>query len=162
MTPDALAQIFFSLSQIHRQEVSLEERRVQLKALEMQIDYRNDRMNAQASLTRDLIRSLIDRRIDATESGFRAVLAQCETQNNNYVELQTKLIDAKIKSVDPLERANLDASFNEIAIQLVNIQIQGRSLYHDMNCVLLAIGGTTLEPATEFQRNLSIERETTP
>jgi hypothetical protein len=161
MTPNVLANVLFSACQIHRQQLTLEQQRVQLKALEMQIDYRHDRMTTNAALMRELIRSLIDRRIDATQSGFQAVLALYETQNNHYIEQQDKLRDAQDKSVDPLERANLHARINEIDIQLTRIQTQGRSLYHDMNCMLLAIGGTSLAPATNFQQTLAIERGTT-
>ena len=160
MIPDALVQVLYSATQIHRQQLTLEQRRVELKALEMQIDYRTDRMEAHASLQRDLIRSLIDRRIDATTAGFNSVLKLYETQNNNYVEQQAKLIDAKINAVDPLVRANLDATFKDIAIELEKLQFSGRSLFQDMNLMLLAIGGTALVPTTGFQQTLTLERGT--
>src|SRR5579862_6433996 len=55
MTPNVLANVLFSACQIHRQQLTLEQQRVQLKALEMQLDYRRDRLDANVSLTRDLI-----------------------------------------------------------------------------------------------------------
>ena len=158
MIPEVLVQVLYSASQIHRQQLTLEERKVQLKALEMQIDQRNDRMNAQVALTRDLIRALIDRRIDATQAGFNRVLDLYEAQNNHYMEQQSKLEDAVVRSVDPLERANLDARINEIDLQLTRIAMGGHSLFHELNCMVLAIGGTALVPTTDFQRTLAIER----
>jgi len=160
MTPNVLANVLFSACQIHRQQLTLEQQRVQLKALEMQLDYRRDRLDANVSLTRDLIRALIDRRIQATESGFYAVLALYEVQNNKYTEQLGELSDAMVREKDPLDRANLDARLNKIDVELRQIQVSGRELLQNMNCMLLAIGGTALVPTTDFQRTIAIERGT--
>jgi hypothetical protein len=156
MGPEILVHILASAAHIHGKNTDLEHRKVELSALKMQIDHDYDRMDHQAALARNLISSLIDRRIDAVQSGFREVLSMYKDQADHFMAQQSNLEDAKIMVTSPLQSANYDARITDIDIQLSKIRSDARLLYDEMNRMLMLIGGSMPNLGNDFQRTLML------
>lgn len=137
---------------VANRKVDVEQGRVRLAALELQLQHREQTLGAvlsherhvlslKADLIRDMMRALIDKRIDAVQQGFLETLSIFAEQCRHYMAQQDKYIDAEIKATDPLERANIRSRLSDIDLHLTQIRADCAELYREMTKVLLLIGG---------------------
>jgi hypothetical protein len=110
--------------------------------LDIQLSHDREMFSMKSDLLRDLIKSLIDRRVDAVQHGFVQTLNMYAEQCRHYMTQQNRYADAEIKATAPLERANLRARLSEIDLHLTNIRGEAASLYREMTKVILLIGGS--------------------
>ncbi len=134
----------------------VEQGRTKLRALEVQLSHDREMYGMKTDFLRGLIRSLIDRRVDAVQKGFQEVLAMYAEQCRHYMAQQDKYADAEIKAAAPLERASIKTRLSEIDIQLTNIRTDAATLYREMLRAILLIGGTMPTMAAQDQRALAI------
>jgi hypothetical protein len=152
---------------VANRKVDVEQGRIRLEALELQLQHREQALGAVLShekhvlslkvdLMRDLMRALLDKRIDAVQQGFCETLSMFAEQCRHYMSQQDKYIDAEIKATDPLERANLRARLSEIDLQLSRIRVDGADLYREMTKVLLLLGGNMPPMTHQDQKALAL------
>ena len=134
----------------------VEQGRTKLRALEVQLSHDREMYGMKADFLHGLIRSLIDRRVDAVQKGFHEVLAMYAEQCRHYMAQQDKYAVAEIKAAAPLERASIKTRLSEIDIQLTNIRTDAATLYREMLRAILLIGGTMPTMAAQDQRALAI------
>jgi F0F1-type ATP synthase delta subunit len=152
---------------VANRKVDVEHGRLRLQELELQLEHRERTLDAVLShekhalslktdLMRELLKALVEQRVDAVRQGFLDTLAQYADQCRHYMAQQERYADAEIKSTDPLERANLRARLSEIDLQLTSIRADCSALYREMTKVILLIGGNMPPMSTEDQRALSL------
>jgi hypothetical protein len=134
----------------------VEQGRTKLRALEVQLSHDREMYGMKTDFMRGLIRSLIDRRVDAVQKGFQDVLAMYAEQARHYMAQQEKYADAEIKASTPMEQAGIGKRISEINIQLENIRADAAMLYREMLRAILLIGGTMPTMAAQDQRALAI------
>ena len=146
-------------------QAQVEHGRTRLRALETELSHRERTLETQlyheetmlqlkAGLMRDLIKALIEQRVDAVCMGFKETLAMYAEQSRHYMAQQERYADAEIKAVEPLERANLRARLSEIDLHLSSIRSDATALYREMTKVILLIGGTMPGMSNEDQKAL--------
>ena len=164
MVPETIAvHIITQAAQIHSRHLDLEERRIQLRALEKNLDHRlemEDRniemARIQAALARDLIHALIDRRIEAVQDGFKAVLNIYNEQSRSYEEEKKKYKDADDMATDPLLAANYQKRISQIDREQEKIRMDSHLLYMEMNTMIIIIGGSMPSIPMINQRTLRL------
>jgi hypothetical protein len=134
----------------------VEQGRTKLRALEVQLSHDSEMYGMKTDFLRSLVRSLVDRRVDAVQKGFQEVLAIYAEQCRHYMAQQDKYADAEIKATAPLERASIKSRLSEIDIQLTNIRADAAALYREMLRAILLIGGSMPVMAAQDQRALAI------
>ena len=134
----------------------VEQGRTKLRALAVQLSHDREMYGMKTDFLRDLIHSLIDRRVDAVQKGFQEVLAIYAEQCRHYMIQQDKYAQAEIKAAAPLERASIKTRLSEIDIQLTKIRTDAATLYREMLRAILLIGGTMPVMAAQDQRALTI------
>jgi hypothetical protein len=167
MVSPALTQLLISACQASVQmhnrtetsRIEIERGRMQLRSLEMQLDHDSDIAEMQASVAQSFIHALIERRIDAAQSGFNAVLAIYADQARHYMQEQAKYTDADIMVTDPLLSANYRGRLSEIDRQLDRIRTDSYLLYAAMNEMLIIIGGSMPSIPTINRRTLRLPPE---
>lgn len=152
MLPQLLATALHCSVQMHSGNIQMEQGRMQLRALELQLDHHNDMEDRQADLMRDLIHGLITERIEAIHTSFLNILATYAEQARGYMTQQERLVETGFKVIDPLERAHYDARLSEIDKQLNRIRADAFCLYQEMNRALLLLG-TPLPPMHGDHKN---------
>jgi len=120
----------------------VEQSRIKLRTLEVQLAHNQEMYVIKTDFLRDLIHSLVDRRVDAVERGFRETLALYAEQARHYREQQDKYADAEINATTPGNVASLRDRRTEIDLQLRAIQSDAAALYQEMTKAILIIGGT--------------------
>jgi hypothetical protein len=164
-----LMSAFQALTSITGMETGVEHRRLKLRALEAQLAHRERTMETQlshdremfdlkADLVRDLIKALIDGRIDAVRKGFTEALAVFSEQCRHYMAQHERYAEAEIKATDPLERASIQSRMSDIDLQLSDIRSEAGNLYREMTKVILLIGGTMPVMSHEDQRALAVTK----
>ena len=142
--PEPLTEILVSVCEagvhMHGNHSSTEQQRLQLRALEMQLDHTADLADMQLSLAREFIRAMVDRRIDVVQSSFVAILATYADQARHYMAQHEKYVDADIKSKDPHEKTAYGSRISEMDRKLPLIRRESYRLYQEMNTMLLLIG----------------------
>lgn len=152
---------------INGNKAQVEHGKTQLRALELQLSHQERTLDKQlsheeamfamkADLTRDLIKALIDRRVDAVRHGFTETLAMYADQCRHYMAQQDRYADAEIKATDPLERANLRTRLSDIDLHLSSIRSDAEALYREMTKVILLIGGSMPTMSAEHQQALGM------
>lgn len=143
-----LVWAFECVVRMHSKNAEIEKGRMQLRALEMQISHRYDMAEMQASLARDLIHALIERRIEAVQSGFTALLSSYAEQARHYMQQQDQFVMASFTVTTPTANAKYLARLSKTDEELSHIRADAFLLYQEMNRVLILIGGTmpTLPP----------------
>jgi len=166
MVPEIIfGDVLKQITQVHSRHIDLQERKVQLQALERQLDHRlamEDRRiemaEVQAALARDVIKSLIDKRVDATRSGFESILLIYAEQLRHYQLQHEKYVDAEIAATTPYQADKCKDARFEIDKQMRNIRKEARLLYREMNKTLIAIGGAaSFHIQRDIQTTLMLE-----
>jgi hypothetical protein len=150
-------------------QAQVEHGRMKLRALEAELMHREETLAMQlsherqifsmkADLMRDLVKALIEQRVDAVRQGFVETLATYAEQCRHYMAQQERYADAEIKATEPLERANLRTRLSEIDLQLSAIRSDAAALYREMTKVILLIGGNMPGMSTQDQRALTLTK----
>ena len=134
----------------------VEKSRIGLRSLEVQLSHDREMYGMKTDFLRDLIHSLIDRRIDAVERGFNATMTMYAEQARHYMAQQEKYADADIKATTPRESANIKVRVSEIDLQLTNIRSDAAALYREMMKVIIIIGGSMPPMSHDDQHALAI------
>jgi len=145
-------------AQVEQGRIKLRALRLQLshdaETLEMQLSHQRDMFAMKADLMRDLIKALIEHRVDAVCKACEETLKMYAEQSRHYMAQQDRYADAEIKATEPLERANLRVRLNETDLQLTNIRSDGGTLQREMARVILLLGGTMPTLSNDDQRAL--------
>ena len=161
LTP-ILMDMFLKGTQLETERIQsaerLEHRRLRLQALEAHLDHQAELARINAQTTRDLLHSLIDRRIDAVAAGFLAILKLYAEQHQHYVTQHAKHVDANIKTKDDLEKKGYLDAIADSTNQLREIRRDARKLYRQMNRTILSIGGTMPFLPGNVQQSLALEQ----
>lgn len=150
----------------HRR-VDLESGRIQLEAVKLNLQHNERTLDAtlahqqhvlsvRAEMARDLVRALIDKRVDAVRQGFVDVLSLLAEQCRHYMAQQDRYFDTEIKASDPLERAQIRARLADIDLRLAQIRADAADLYREMARSLLVIGGSMPPLGQEEQKALTL------
>jgi len=145
----------------------VEHGRTRLRALETELAHRERTMETQlyheetmfelkAGLMRDLIKALVEKRVDAVCMGFKETLGMYAEQSRHYMAQQDRYADAEIKATDPGEFARLKTRLSDIDIHLTSIRSDALALYREMNKVILLIGGTMPGMSSDDKRALGL------
>ena len=145
----------------------VEHGRTRLRALETELAHRERTMETQlyheetmfelkAGLMRDLIKALVEKRVDAVCMGFKEALGMYAEQSRHYMAQQDRYADAEIKATDPGEFARLKTRLSDIDIHLNSIRSDALALYREMNKVILLIGGTMPGMSSDDKRALGL------
>jgi hypothetical protein len=134
----------------------VEQSRIKLRALEVQLAHNQEMYAIKADFMRDLVHSLIDRRVDAVERGFRETISLYAEQSRHYMAQQDKYADAEINATSPAKVASIKERRNEIDNALRAIRSDAAALYHEMTRAILIIGGSMPAIPTEDQRALAL------
>ena len=148
-------------------QAQVEHGRIKLRALEAELEHRQQTMAMQlsherqifamkADLMRDLISALIEQRVEAVTHAFSETLAVYAEQSRHFMAQQERYADAEIKATDPLERANLRTRLSDIDLQLGSIRADAEALFREMTKVILLIGGNMPPMSTEDRRALNL------
>lgn len=107
--------------------------------------YRHQReaaaLELQAGALEHLVDALVNRRVDAVQQGFLAILGDYAEQARHFMAQQQRYADAEITSADPLARVELRNRIHDLDRQLASIRIDAKLLYERMTDVITAIGG---------------------
>ncbi len=133
-----------------------ERAQTELRALEARLSHERDIFGLRTDLMRDLIRALIEQRVDAISNGFLATLAMYAEESRDYLGEKNRHTDAIIKATNPSEVAHLRSRLREIDLQLTSIRSDGEALHREMTRAILLIGGTMPVMSKEDQRALAI------
>lgn len=159
---EAAAQIFGGITNMENQKMQLIELKLQLDHREHMVDslleHEREIFEAKANLMRDIIQSMIDRRVDAVCKGFHDTLTLYADQCRHFMGQQDRYADMVIKATSPLERANIKAQQSEINIQLSDIRSEAAALYRHMTKIILLIGGSMPPLAAEQQQTLALAK----
>jgi hypothetical protein len=128
----------------------------QEKALQAQLSHDKDMFEMKAGLLRDLIKALIEQRVDAVRQGFKETLAMYAEQSRHYMAQQERYADAEIMATAPLQRASLRARLTETDIHLSGIRSDAKDLYREMTKVVILIGGAMPPMSSEDMQALNI------
>jgi len=145
----------------------VEHGRTRLRALETELAHRERTMETQlyheetmfelkAGLMRDLLKALVEKRVDAVCMGFKEALGMYAEQSRHYMAQQDRYADAEIKATDPAEFARLKTRLSDIDIHLTSIRSDALALYREMNKVILLIGGTMPGMSSDDKRALGL------
>ena len=115
--------------------------KMRLRALELQLNSQRDALDTQADIFRTLIHAMVERRLDAVQNGFSQTMTLYADQARHFMSQQERVVDAQIRSKDPLERAGYQSRATEIDIQLKRIRSDAAKLYKEMTRAILIIGG---------------------
>jgi hypothetical protein len=148
-------------------KAQVEHGRTKLRALEQELAHRERTLETQlyheetmfqlkAGLMRDLIKALIEQRVDAVTQGFKDTLGIYAEQSRHYMAQQERYADAEIKATEPLERANLRTRLSDIDLHLSSIRSDAMALYREMTKVILLIGGTMPSMSNQDQQALAL------
>lgn len=151
-----LIQVVRTSGHMYGRNMQLAQMRAQLSAYEVQLEHRRDIAEIQASLARSFIHALIERRIDAVQSGFAEIMALYAEQARGFLQQQEKYSDADLVSTDPLESAKCRSRLNALDLQLAAIRDDSRQLYHEMNQMLLLIGAAMPTIQTDDRHALAL------
>lgn len=159
---ESAVQIFGGINDTENQKLKLMEMQVEFDHREQMFDsvltHEREIFVAKANLMRDIIQSMIDRRVDAVCKGFHDTLTLYADQCRHYMGQQDRYADMAIKSASPLERANIKAQQSEINIQLSDIRSEAAALYRHMTKIVLLIGGSMPPLAAEQQQTLALAK----
>lgn len=150
--------IFDATSNIFLNRAGAERDYARLREVEAQLIYQPDIFGMQAELARTFIGALIEKRLDAIREGFMEILNLYAKQAQHYMEQQNRLVDAEIKSLDPLERAHYKARLGELDVQLAKIRIDANNIYREMIKVTAFIGGPMPFVSKNNSRALALPR----
>jgi hypothetical protein len=156
MVPEILLHVASHAVQIHNRNADLEHRRIEFQALEKQLEQQYSRDELQASMAKELLRSLVDGRIAVVQAGFIQALTVIKDQAEHYMRQQDKVQDAKDAATDLLVISNLDARLCQIDVELRDIRGQAVALYLELNRTVLLIGGTMPPLGHDFKRVLML------
>jgi hypothetical protein len=159
MTPTLLPTHFLTsaIGAVMGPMAEVEQGRTKLRALEVQLNHDSEMFGMQTDFLRGLVRSLIDRRVDAVQKGFQEVLAMYAEQSRHYMEQHAKYVDAEIAAKTPLQRADYSRAIRETNLQLANIRLDAKTIHRDMIRALLLIGGTMPVMPAKDKQALSID-----
>jgi hypothetical protein len=145
----------------------VEHGKTKLNALEMQLAHdekaieehhlhEKEMFALKANLVRDLVKALIERRIDAVVQGFSQTRSMYAEQSRHFMAQQERFAEAKIKATGLQERADYHARLVEIDVQLESIRADAALLDREMAKALLLIGGGSMPALSiEDQRALN-------
>lgn len=139
---ELLVAAVHATTQMHHKHAQVEVGRLHLNALEKQLDHNAQVVGSQVTHARTLIHALIERRTEAIQSGFTAVLALYAEQARHYMQQQDKYTEASFAVTDALMSAKYRARLAEIDRQLSRIREDSHLLYQEMNTMLYLIGAT--------------------
>jgi hypothetical protein len=105
------------------------------------MDHAQEMFDLRANLVRDVLKALVESRVDAVKSGFETIMKEFGKQADRYLAQQDHFANAQITMNDPLEAARCHARLSEIDSQLSKIRTDCQKLFREMNRTLLAIGG---------------------
>jgi hypothetical protein len=134
----------------------VEKSRIGLRSLEVQLAHDREMYALKTDFLRDLIHSLIDRRIDAVERSFNLTMGMYAEQARHYMAQQDKYAEAEIKATAPRESANIRVRLSEIDLQLTQIRSDAAALYREMMKVIIIIGGSIPPMSHADQHALAI------
>ncbi len=121
-----------------------------------QLHHDRQMFGMKAELVRDLVRAVVEKRVDAVRQGFTDTLGMYAEQCRHYMAQQDRYADAEIKTTDPLERANLRARLSETDLHLSSLRSDAAALYREMMKAILLIGGSSATMSSEHQRALAL------
>jgi hypothetical protein len=149
--------------------------RVKLQALEARLRYdahaasvgaelARDRMAHEATvrqidadLARDALKAIVERRVEAVQSGFAAILGTYADQARHYMDQQARFAEAHIMATDPIQRASYHARLSEIDTQLTRIRADALLLFRDMTKVVILLGGSMVGLSQDRRALLCLE-----
>lgn len=102
-------------------------------------------LDSQIGFARELVRALIDRRVDVVQKTCDSILAVYAEQARSYVQQQARVEERHLDTADPLVRASCRARLVEIDTQLGKIRTDCRLLFREMVQALEAVGGRALQ-----------------
>jgi hypothetical protein len=111
---------------------------------------------AKASVLRELIHALVEKRVDAVKDGFNEVLGMYAEQARHFMSQQARYADAELEVTDPLQRADLRKRLSEIDIELRSIRADARRIYTQMTQVMLRLGSGALSVSPEYCNTLAL------
>jgi hypothetical protein len=145
-----------SSAQMYGHNARMQEGRMQLRALELQLDHRVEMAHIEAGLTREFIHALINCRLDAIQSAFAAILPIYAERVTRYMDQQDTCTDAVRQATDSSARAECRARLTEIDTQLNAASEDLRLIYSEMHRMILLIGGAMPQVNVNDRRVLNL------
>lgn len=96
----------------------------------------------QAGASKDFIDGVLTRQIDVIQEQCKQTLSLFADQARHYMSERATLGDARRKSQDRVERAEIDALIVDIDSKLAEIRADAQLLYARMSAVLITVGRT--------------------
>lgn len=145
-----LLHILSSASDIHQRYADIEERRLQMAAIEARYRAQLELDLETARLVRDYLYSIAELKVNALQTVTQQLFHSYLGDKEHYRAQQAKLEDAKLATRSPMEWARIDARLTKIDEEIRQARRDEDSVYEKFLYVLTQVGGS----GADFRRPL--------